>query len=341
MAVYQAKKEAGENPDKPIDPQILCQEPTTEALQRDLYMGRPSQGLFNDEGGQFLGGHSMKSEHQLKMITTLSKFWDGKRQVRNRAVEKMVLLNRRLSLHLMVQPGIANMLLTDQRMIEQGITARFLICQPKSLQGTRLYNGLDYRDSEAIALYHARVRELLETPYESYETSGLVLKTMEVADNSEPWKVWVEYYNEVETRLLTIYRNIGSAASKNAEQALRIAGVLSAFNGEDQISYGSMIGGCVIAQYYLNAQLEAEERASYRNEDNRVEALKTFLMLKTGKTVTSRDICRAKPRGTQIRSADALRSLMAHLEDDGFVAVKRADSRREPTAWLVLGGQND
>jgi hypothetical protein len=39
---------------------ILVDEPTLEGIHRTFREGRPSLGLFNDEGGQFIGGHGKK-----------------------------------------------------------------------------------------------------------------------------------------------------------------------------------------------------------------------------------------------------------------------------------------
>jgi len=61
---------------EPVQPRLISTDPTIEALIKNLCYGLPSMGLFNDEGGQFLGGSTMSKENQLKAITTLSRIWE-------------------------------------------------------------------------------------------------------------------------------------------------------------------------------------------------------------------------------------------------------------------------
>lgn len=57
---------------EPVPPRLIFAEPTIEALVKSLCHGLPSMGLFNDEGGQFLGSSTMSKENLLKAISTLS-----------------------------------------------------------------------------------------------------------------------------------------------------------------------------------------------------------------------------------------------------------------------------
>ncbi|MEM7422186.1 MAG: DUF3987 domain-containing protein [Pseudomonadota bacterium] len=56
----------GPPPGHPLAPQILLPDPTIEGLCRFFEEGRPSVGVFSDEGGQLLGGHGMSAENRLK-----------------------------------------------------------------------------------------------------------------------------------------------------------------------------------------------------------------------------------------------------------------------------------
>ena len=67
----------GPEPKGPITPILTVEEPTYEGLVKSLAVGRPSVGIFSDEGGRFLGGHGMNQENQLKTAAGISKFWDG------------------------------------------------------------------------------------------------------------------------------------------------------------------------------------------------------------------------------------------------------------------------
>ena len=67
-------------------------------------------GLFSDEEGQFLGGSTMSKDNMIKAITHLSTLWDGSPIDRSRAMtgESLRAYDRRLSMHLMLQPRLAD-----------------------------------------------------------------------------------------------------------------------------------------------------------------------------------------------------------------------------------------
>jgi hypothetical protein len=108
-----------------LSPWLLADEPTLEGLTKNLEHGRPSIGLFSDEGGQFLGGHAMSSDNRLKTVAGLSKFWDGAPINRTRAGDgAKTYYGWRLAAHLMAQPGAADTLLADPVARDQGIMSR-------------------------------------------------------------------------------------------------------------------------------------------------------------------------------------------------------------------------
>ncbi len=124
--------EVPEKPSKPLDPVFITAEPTVEAILKTLELGRPSLGLFSDEGGMMFGGFSFQKEHIQKAITLLSKLWDGKSIDRVRAGQKYFQLdNPRVSINLLLQPIIAEKILKDPLLQGQGFLARALIVYPE------------------------------------------------------------------------------------------------------------------------------------------------------------------------------------------------------------------
>jgi hypothetical protein len=97
----------------------------------------------------------MNKDNMLKTITGLSRLWDGHfiSRVRGGKDESYLLYGKRFSCHLMVQPIVANSLLADKLLLGQGLLARFLITQPASLAGTRLYKDGDLSTDERLGLY--------------------------------------------------------------------------------------------------------------------------------------------------------------------------------------------
>jgi hypothetical protein len=95
-------------PDAPPLTDRVVTEPTYEGLTRLFCEGQPSLGIFSDEGGQFLGGHGMNSDNRQKTLAALNDLWGGNPIRRTRQGDgSFTLYDRRLAIHLMVQPTIA------------------------------------------------------------------------------------------------------------------------------------------------------------------------------------------------------------------------------------------
>src|SRR3546814_15226016 len=100
--------------------------------------GEPSMGLFSDEGGTFIGGYGMSDASRLRTGAGLSSFCDGTPVKRVRGGHGVsILKGRRLSLHVMVQPGIAPGMLADPRLQQQGLQSRRLGGAPASTHRPR------------------------------------------------------------------------------------------------------------------------------------------------------------------------------------------------------------
>ena len=142
---------------EPSAPRLITTDPTIEALIKGLCHDLPSMGLFCDEGGQFLGSSTMSRDNRLKAVTTLSSLWDGSPidRARSMAGESLRAYDRRLSLHLMLQPYLAMQLLSDPLLQGQGILGRCLMTWPTSLAGQRSYQAVDLSKDAALKRYHA------------------------------------------------------------------------------------------------------------------------------------------------------------------------------------------
>ena len=126
-------------PEPPLTPMLTCPDPTYEGMCRLLAVGQLSIGIFAAEGGQFIGGHGMSDEARLRTAAGLSASWDGEPIRRVRAGDGATILpGRRVSLHLMVQPGVADIWLRDRLLIDQGLLSRTLMTAPDGAMGGRL-----------------------------------------------------------------------------------------------------------------------------------------------------------------------------------------------------------
>lgn len=200
---------------------------TTDGLLKAFSEGSPSQGVFSDEGGNFFSGHSMKAEERRRTIAILSQLWNGKDIVRTRANDENsgVIVDPRLTIHMMMQPEIAKDVLTDTILQKQGFLARFLISCPESIQGYRPYRSPNTNNLDLIASFKQNIQGILQQFHpHTIEDSKKGLITL----GGEAKELWIEFYNSVEMALRVDGKmfNIRPTANKSAEQALRIAAVL-------------------------------------------------------------------------------------------------------------------
>src|SRR6202008_2233503 len=104
-------------------------------------------------------------EAKLSTAAGLSDVWDGVPIKRVRSGDgTLVLPGRRLSLHLMAQPGVADTLFRDPLLADQGLLSRLLVTAPDTAAGTRLWREPQPESETAIRRYGAHLLSILETP---------------------------------------------------------------------------------------------------------------------------------------------------------------------------------
>ena len=150
----------GPAPPPPLEPMLTCPEPTFEGLCKLFAVGQPSLGIFASEGGQFVGGHGMSDDAKLRTAAGLSKLWDDGETRRVRVGDGATMLpGRRLTVHLMVQPDVAGIMLNDRLLADQGLLSRFLITAPDSAAGLRLWHEPKPESGAMLKRYGARLLE--------------------------------------------------------------------------------------------------------------------------------------------------------------------------------------
>nr|WP_243760651.1 YfjI family protein [Aestuariicella hydrocarbonica] len=324
-------------PVKPKIPDIICQEPTLEGLQKSFYSGRPAQGLFNDEGGQFFGGHAMNLDNCIKTISGLSKFWDGSPITRTRAgeSENFTLYDRRLSLHLMAQPVITTKVLSDKVLQQQGILARFLISECTTLAGSRVYQEANVHDSPEYISYFSRISKLLDEPLCMLDDGALDLTSIRLSNEAK--QLWIEFYNDVEKAQAVggDLEIIKPVASKMAENVLRIAGVISLIEGSESITLSTIEGALILGFYYLRQALRIAQRSEVSSKDlYKIEIIEWIS--KFDGEVNINTIQKKSPRGLSLRkSVKAIRKVFEELVEQGVVEVTDTDARQQPSTWRL------
>ncbi|HQT03349.1 MAG TPA: YfjI family protein [Thiotrichales bacterium] len=229
----------GMPPTPPIEPVLLCSDPTPEGIFRQLAGGQPSIGLFSDEGGLFTSGFAMQDANKLATLARLSKLWEGAKFDRIRGGDGVnVLYHRRMSLHLMMQSVVAQSLFSDGIANEQGFLPRCLIAFPHSTAGGRWFTDRDPMNSHALKRYYAVMNSILETPKPTSEHNPQELLPPTLELNQAARAMLIAFHDEIECELNSNgkYFIIKGTANKIVEQASRIAGVIMV------IEHGASVG---------------------------------------------------------------------------------------------------
>ena len=333
----------GPEPFAPPTADRLVTEPTFEGLTKLFAYGQPSLGLFSDEGGQFLGGFAMSQDNRQKTLAALNDLWMGNPIKRTRHGDgAFTLYGRRLSLHLMVQPIVAHAFLADPLAADTGFLPRCLICEPASTIGTRIYDAND-RDDAPLRDFAERLGNILEVAM-PMDPDTRELKPRRLTLSNEARVDLIEFSNAVERSQAPggDCEMIKGYASKAAEQAARIAGVLTLWTDLDagQVSGHTMQSGIELARFYL---LEAQRLASVAMVSvavSKAEALRQWMLSDSwGKPwLTCRDIVRLGP--SRLRESPEARKAAQLLIDHGWLiplpAGSMIDGRAVREAWKVI-----
>ena len=222
----------GPAPIPPLSPMLTCPEPTYEGLCKYLHGGQPSIGVFSSEGGLFIGGHGMSDESKLRTAAGLSEMWDGEPIKRVRAGDgTLVLPGRRVAMHLMAQPDVAAIMLSDRMLLSQGLLSRCLVTAPESTSGTRIWREPSDSADAAIKRYGARLLQLLERPLplKDGKTNELAPRVLRLAADAR--KLWIAFADSIERQIAPEgpLFPVKGIANKLPEHAARLAGVLALF----------------------------------------------------------------------------------------------------------------
>lgn len=339
----QADLEAlGPEPSAPPSADRTVTEPTFEGLTKLFTTGQPSLGLFSDEGGQFLGGHAMNSENRQKTLAAFNDLWQGNPIRRTRSGDgHATLYGRRLAVHLMVQPTVARSFMADPLAADTGFLPRFLMCEPPSAIGTRMQAN-SRRDDLALTSFAGRLRDILDTalPMDP-DTHELEPRTLYLAPEARALLVAFADTIEAAQSIGGNLAHITGTASKAAEQASRIAGVLTLWRdlNAPEVLPEDMANAITLAQFYLTEASRLASAATVSREIDRAEALRRWLLENwTEPEVLVRDVVRLGPN--PLRESPKARAALGILERHGWLVpleagtLVRGAARAE--AWLVV-----
>lgn len=314
----------GPEPAAPPAPDRTVSEPTFEGLTRKFAEGMPTLGIFSDEGGQFLGGFAMNSDNRQKTLAALNKLWQGEPIQRTRAGDgSYTLFGRRLAMHLMVQPGVARAFLSDPSGTDTGFLPRFLLCEPESTIGTRMHALTRVDNHPALEAFGRRLAAILDAPLPmAPETRELTPRLL--ALSPEARRLLVGFSDAIEAAQARggDLRHLTGFASKAAELAARIAGVLTLWRdlGSGAVSAEDMARGIELAQFYLGEAKRLSDAATITAEIERAERLRVWLIETWAHPeILPAEVVRHAPIRA-LRESPAAKAALALLEKHGWLA---------------------
>jgi putative DNA primase/helicase len=316
-----AELKRGEKPTAQPAPQALTTSNATIEGIAKLLKYQSAVGVFSSEGGEMLGGHSLRDDRRVSGLSFYLKAWGAERLDSLRGGEGLtVLLGRRVSLHVLVQPVILGQLLADPIAQGQGLLARCLIAQPDTLAGTRLFRACDPLQNPAVVKFNERVRELLNRVPRTWDTGdGFELKPATLRMTPQATDGWILFYNQIE-RAQAPGGELSDArpfASKTAEHAARIAGVRAMFEGSDQVDVDQMMGGIELASFYLGEHLRLTGAGQAAQRNGQLQALLSWMQ--EGGSMNTASVLQKSPRPIRKLKAKAIHELLAELEQRGYI----------------------
>jgi hypothetical protein len=330
-------------PKKPLRAILIVDDSTIEGLVKCFSEGRSSLGLFTSEGGQFLGGYSLK-ENLLNTCAILSKFWDGSPQKSLRASRgEMILDDCRLSTHLMIQPKMAREFLSNPQLRDQGILTRFLCVHPPSATGTRFFKEVSDASKTSLDVYHTRIQRLLESSInldnQREKQEKRILKLTQKAKI-----IWISFSNEIEQLIApdNELEPVKGLANKLAEHAARLAGIIALFENPDctDIDDSIMDKGIRLAQFYAYELLRITE--AYQVPEVIMNAEKIRQWLQEGwkeEFVSIPDIQQLGPnsfRNHNHKIREALQVLEAHNWLIKLFEGKTIQGKKRAEVWRIV-----
>lgn len=338
-----ALRAIGPAPPPPLEPRVIAADFTAEGLAKLLAVNLPSVGAFTDEAALVFGGHGMNKEAVSRTAGTLSKLWDSGSLDRIRAGEgSMKLYGRRLALHLMAQPIIAERALSDDVLAGQGFLARCLLAWPGSTAGSRTYCREDLSDDPALVRYRARAADLFARPLPLADGARNELAPPLLKLTAEAFQVWEGFHNDIEAAMALggRFATVKPWASKTPEQSLRIAGVLTLFEQPEArvIDASTMERAGELALWHLGEAARLAGTAALSPEVREAETLLAWFHDNRHRRVYSTMVLNGGP--ACIREAKIFRRAMDQLVRAGW-AVKVeggavVDGRQRRHVWDVL-----
>jgi hypothetical protein len=315
--------------EKPIEPRrptvLIGRDTTIEAIPGIVANSRLSLGWFVDEASAFFGGYSMRAENRGANVAHINDWWtQGGVSAPNRVTRQVERIGEnRLTLSLSIQPAILDRHLQDSTFDDIGLLARFLLTCPKPLAGTRTIRQegaedlREYRDfCDGIRRLNAMSLPILE--------GNLCPRNLPLRPHSDADRAWRDFANQVESKLGEEgeLQSIAGAASKAAEQVLRLAAIFTLFSdpGSAEVAQDSMVAAINLVQYNLDQHRLRYGRGGGASSEGKARLLLTWLVDKRINEFSLRDVMTSGPHAAGVRKKKEIaEKLLRVLADSGYI----------------------
>ncbi len=333
----------GAEPSEPIEHLITISDPTTEGIFDLFEKGRPSIGLMTDEGGKILGGYGINKDNRMKSISIYSSFWDGTPANQARRTSKTkTLYGKRLAMHILVQPEIAEDLFCDGLSQYQGFLPRMLITYPESKIGTRLYKKAKPESHDIISEITKSIVTHLQrlSDIDFKEDYKHVFKELNLSKESH--QKLCDFHDDIELNQLKggKYYDIIPYASKACEQVARIAGVFTLFEDTtaNEIRTETIENSINLVNYYLDETLRITQSIIVPDYLLRADKLRLWLLEEyQGKYINARTIVN-HARGNYKTTAEAKKAIEILAQHCWLIKSETPqliDNHKSKEAWFI------
>lgn len=336
----------GSGPQPPLMPLLLCPEPTFEGYCKLTAVGQAAMGLFSAEGGSFIGGYSMSTDHRLKTAAGVSSIWDGDPIKRVRAGDGSIVLDgRRLSLHLMAQPDVAAQLLDDNLLLNQGLLSRILVVFPLSTAGTRFFAEPPLAAQTDLKQYEEKLAEFVRVPLPLKADTRNELDPRKLVLTTEATQVWINLHDYLEEGLSPggDFESITGLANKAAEHAARIAGLLTLWTDTEATEIGGpmMVNAAYLIQHYLAEAIRLRAMTSTNRHLKLAQRVLDWLIEKCEEPAVFPAVIYNDCTIREVRDRRTALHIISTLEEHGWLIrleqpIRVKGSVRKE-AWLIHG----
>jgi hypothetical protein len=308
----------------PRAPYRVMSDATVEGIRRSFAEGLPTQGVFTSEAAAILAGYGMTAEHRAKTAATFNGLWDsGTLSVARGTAGRVELYDRRLSMHWLIQPDAVRSTLNDPALSAIGFWPRFLLATPAPSR-PRTAERFQPETNADIGRYWKRCTELLEAPIDE-DCGDLIV----IAPDAEAFTLAGEFFERMEIAAKTkggALESVRPYAVRATEQMFRVAGVLAAYQGHNDLTVQDVRNAIALVSYSLDCWRDALGNSEESDETEKALRLFRWLAKQPGASVREAAILQLAPK--QLRSRSVRDGALMMLEHHRLIV-------RDGDAWRI------